>query len=133
MIYNDFHPTGMVVSLFRNTGSHSTEVWLSKSGQVAQIEPEYSTGSRSPNIVQKVYSHCTYILPQLQSGKQCNCIYLSPFRLLCRLTNPLIIFNRIEQLHPHNMSAKEKADSRNRKSAQFKYIHFSSFTFLFPI
>lgn len=33
---------GMVVSLLRNTGSHSPEGWLSKAGQVARSEPEYS-------------------------------------------------------------------------------------------
>ena len=39
-----FPMSGMVVSLIRNAGSHSLEVWLSKSGQVAQRAPEYSTG-----------------------------------------------------------------------------------------
>lgn len=42
-----FPMSEMVVSLLRNTGSHSPEVWLSKSGQVAQSEPEYSRCTRN--------------------------------------------------------------------------------------
>ena len=37
-----FPMSEMAVSLLRNTGSHSPEWWFSKSGLMAQSEPEYS-------------------------------------------------------------------------------------------
>ncbi len=54
-----FPMSGMVVSLLRNSGSHSPEVWLSKSGQVAQRALEYSSSMGIGTIACSTTSFCT--------------------------------------------------------------------------